>query len=243
MSYTPGSDVAGRVLAIGADMSRVRVGDRVVASAFNGALARTCLLPASAHVVTVPAEASAGDLSALPMAGLTAIDILRHLGEISGRTLAILGATGGVGLALTRLATDRGARVIASAKPVDAEIVRLNGAAEVVDYTTRDFIDRLRASHPEGVDVLVDLVSMFDSLLRSAEAVREGGVLVSTLFGPPPEAFGNRVTIIYQRLAAQPGDLQSVVDAFLAGRLRANVTRTFPFADAPAAYRAWSTTT
>ncbi|MBV8972913.1 MAG: zinc-binding dehydrogenase, partial [Sphingomonadaceae bacterium] len=138
-------------------------------------------------------------------------------------------ATGGVGLALTQYARAAGAHVIASATEYDAALVTGNGAAEAIDYRARAFVDGLKQRYPAGVDVLVDLVSMFDALLASAAGVRDGGILLSTLFGPDPEKFGPRINVIYSRLKAEPGDLARVVEDHLNGRLAANVGQVYGF--------------
>lgn len=231
MPFVPGSDVAGTVVAVGEGVPDLAPGQRVVASTWNGALARRALLPASAHVVAAPDDANLAELAALPMAGLTALNILRGLGDVSGKTVAVLGATGGVGLALLQLASVAGAHVIASAAADDAALVGANGADATIDYKARPFVDALRDHSPGGVDILVDLVSMFDALLASATAVRDEGILLSTLFGPDVSAFGGRIEVVYSRLKAEPGDLASIVARHREGRFRANVGATFAFAD------------
>lgn len=228
MPFVPGSDVVGTVVAVG-DGASVVPGQRVVASTWNGALARRAVLPASAHIVVVPESADAAALAALPMAGLTALNILRGIGNVSGKRLAVLGATGGVGLALLQLASEAGAHVIASAHGDDINIVGANGAQETIDYKQDAFAEEVRRRYPDGVDVLVDLVSMFDALLTSAAAVRDGGTLLSTLFGPEESAFGGRIAVIYSRLKAEPGDLDQIVERYLAGHFRANVGAMFSF--------------
>lgn len=231
MPFVPGSDVLGTVAAAG-DGAAARVGDRIVASTWNGGLAQRALLPAGAHVVVVPHDAPAAELAALPMAGLTALNILRGLGDVWGKRVAVLGATGGVGLTLLHYAKARGAWLIASSTDVDAAVVQENGADEIIDYRQTSFIDEVLRRYPNGVDILVDLVSMFDALLGSATMVREGGTLLSTLFGPETSAFGGRIDVIYSRLKAEPGDLATVVHDYLAGQLRANVGATFDFDEA-----------
>lgn len=230
MPFVPGSDVVGTVVAIGEGVADIAPGQRVVASSWNGALARRALLPASAHVVAVPATADAAEVAALPMAGLTALNILRGLGGVTGKRVAVLGATGGVGLALLQLASAAGARLIASASGAAAQLVSANGADDVIDYKAEPFVQAVLRRYPAGVDALVDLVSMFDALLASARAVRDGGTLLSTLFGPEPPAFGGRIEVIYSRLKAEPGDLATIVESYLGGQLRANIGETFAFA-------------
>lgn len=232
MPFVPGSDVVGTVVALGEGVGDLAPGQRVVASTWNGALAKRVLLPASAHVVAAPSWADAAELAALPMAGLTALHILRQLGDVAGKRLAILGATGGVGLALVQLASAAGATVIASARGADAALVTMNGATEVVDYASEPFAAAVGRRYPGGVELVVDLVSMFDGLLGSAAMVADGGVLLSTLFGPEQARFGERIRVIYSRLKAEPGDLYRVVEAYLAGTLRANVGARYGFSHA-----------
>ena len=238
MPYVPGSDFVGVVSTAG-DGAAVRAGDRVVISAWNGGLASHVLVPASAHVALAPATASAVDLAALPMAGLTARHILRMLGDVAGRTIAVIGATGGVGLMLVQLASQAGALVIGTGQgPEDDALLRANGAADVIDYARHDIPMALRARYPGGADIVIDLVTMFDALFASANAVKDGGTLLSTLFGPEPAAFGDRINFAYVRLKAQPGDLDQLVRAYTGGALSANVSRVFSFDQAVEAYRA-----
>ncbi len=235
MPFVPGSDVVGTVSAAGTGAAP-NVGDRIVASTWNGGLAQRALLPAGAHVVVVPRDALGAELAALPMAGLTALNILRGLGDVSGKRVAVLGATGGVGLALLQYAARQGAHLIASATADDAEVVKACGANDIIDYRQTSFVDEVRRSNPAGVDMLVDLVSMFDALLASAVAVRDGGKLLSTLFGPDPSAFGGRIELIYSRLKAEPGDLNTILQDYVAGHLSANVGAAFGFDQAREAY-------
>ena len=82
---------------------------------------------------------------------------------------------------------------------------------------------------------MIDLINQFDALLGSARAVRKGGALVSTLIGPDQNAFGE-VEVRYIRLAPTAEDLSTVLTAVEEGGVRPTISRTFPFADVPAAY-------
>lgn len=238
MPYVPGSDFVGIVLKAGAG-GPAATGDRVVISAWHGGLAQKTLVPAGAQVAAAPGAADASALAALPMAALTANFILRDIGSVEGCTLAIRGATGGVGLALAQLAQQRGAVVIGSSGSRDDEaLLRANGVHSTIDYSGGSFIATLCTAYPRGVDVMVDLVSMFEALGESAQAVRDGGLLLSTLFGPDPCAFGDRIVMRYIRLKPEPGDLAAMVASYVDGRLKANVTRRFGFDRGRAAYLA-----
>ena len=84
--------------------------------------------------------------------------------------------------------------------------------------------------HPDGVDVVIDLINQFDALLGTARAVREGGALVSTLMGPEQLVFGDALAVRYIRLAPSAGDLAEVVRGVDEGWLVPHLSRTFPFA-------------
>ena len=235
--FVPGSDVCGTVAAVGADVTALRVGDRVVAmTAAHGAMATHVLCDSASAVVKAPRSAAAADLASLPEAGMTALQVLREAGLRPGQTVAVIGATGGVGLMLCQLARRAGARVIATARSDDERLVRANGADETIHYAADDAVDTLRARHPDGVDVSIDLVHQFDGLFASARAVRRGGRLVSTLMGPEAGAFEGGVEVRYVRLAPAAEDLRQLVDAMVDGVLKANVTGRFAFSNVPQAY-------
>ncbi len=233
----PGVDAVGRVVAIGEGVQQYNIADRVLGINFGqGGLATYMILPEGATLTLAPNDLIATDLAALPMAGLTALAIMRALGALEGKTIAVIGATGGVGLFVTQLASRDGAHVIASARGGGAEVVRSNGAQTVIDYTKRDTISQLLEQYPDGVDAVVDLVNMFDGLLTSANGVKPGGKLVSSLLGPDPSVVPNGVQAVYVRMNPEPGDLERLVSDLARDQLRANVSRVHPFAEARAAY-------
>ena len=236
--FVPGSDVCGRIVALGRGVTDLRVGDRVVAMTFAyGAMATHVLCDVEGAVVHAPQAASAADLASLPEAGLTAMAILKEAELQPGQTVAVIGATGGIGLFLGQLAKRAGARVIATATNGDEELVRRHGADDTIDYSHKDSIDALLEKHPSGVDVLVDLVNQSDALLTSARAVRPGDRLISTLVGPDAGTFRKGVEVRYVRLAPSAEDLRQLVDGVVGGGLSSTVTRHYAFADVPEAYR------
>jgi NADPH:quinone reductase-like Zn-dependent oxidoreductase len=88
--------------------------------------------------------------------------LFRHGDLRPGETVAVGGGAGNVGVALTRLASLSGARVLATARPADTDWCRAAGAAEVVDYRDPDLAGRLRALAPGGVDLYVDTSGHLD---------------------------------------------------------------------------------
>lgn len=130
--WRPGKDVAGTVVRPAADGSGPAVGTRVVAHppAFGWA---ERVAVASASVAELPDSVDAVTAAALPLAGITALRLLRAAGSVAGRRILITGASGGVGHYVTELAASCGAAVTAVAATPErgARLVEL-GAAELV---------------------------------------------------------------------------------------------------------------
>ena len=237
--FTPGSDAVGRIVALGSDAGSFALGDRVVAVTLrHGAMAEHMVLATDGAVVRAPGGLSVRDLAALPETGLTALAIERALGDVNGRRIAVIGASGGIGLFLVQMLARAGAHVVATARPSAAATVREAGAAETVDYTGRDVIAALKQHRPAGYDDVVDLIHQFQDLLRSATLVRAGGMLMSTLFGPESSDFPSSMSVAYIRVAPNARDLEGLVRALAGGALKCHVQRAFPFEDVPAAYAA-----
>ena len=237
--FCPGSDVCGRVVAVGAGAA-FKPGDRVVGmTSSNGGMSQHAVLSARAATAKVADGGDASVYATLPEAGMTALAILKEAGVIKGKTIAVIGATGGIGLTLCQLAARAGATVIATgAGEEDEALLRANGATEIIDYSKADPFQLLGESHHDGVDVLVDLINQFDALLGSAAGVKAGGRLVSTLMGPDPSKFPTEVDVRYVRLAPSAADLARLVEMVEAGELVPTISRRFAFAEVPDAYLA-----
>ncbi|MGZ3665905.1 MAG: NADPH:quinone oxidoreductase family protein [Ktedonobacterales bacterium] len=162
LPFTPGSDIAGRVTAVGADVDSVHVGDRVMG--FTGVGGGAFAEEAVCDVASLTPIPDGVDFSTAAAAGLTyntsyyALKDRAHLQP--GETLLVLGAAGGVGLAAVELAHAMGARVIAAASSDEKLVIcRQYGADETINYTTENLRDRLKAlPNGNGVDVVYDPV-------------------------------------------------------------------------------------
>lgn len=166
--FAPGSEVAGRIAVVGADVETLRVGDRVIGLVSWGGLTDRLCLPASACVPigdTLPADEAA----ALLVTYGTSHYALKDRGRIApGETLLVLGASGGVGLAAVQLGRAFGATVIAATSSQDkAALARRMGAnatiispANIADRdAARAFTQAVRDASPNGlVDVVFDPV-------------------------------------------------------------------------------------
>ncbi|MEU0632467.1 zinc-binding dehydrogenase [Streptomyces sp. NPDC005989] len=187
-----GADVAGRVVAVGADVDKNLVGRRVVVDPAiydtEGPDANPVGLMGSerdggyAEYVTALAERvhdvtesplTDDQLATLPTAYGTAVGMIERGRLREGETVLVSGASGGVGLALVQIARARGARVIALSSGSKIEAVREAGAHEVVDRVG-DIAEQIRAAAPDGIDVALDVVAG-DLVGEGLPLLREGG--------------------------------------------------------------------
>lgn len=135
----PGAAMAGRVEAVGANVTTSRPGDEVYGEARNGAFAEYLVVPAS-RIAPRPSNLSFEEAAAAPWA-VTALQGLRAGRIKAGQRVLINGASGGVGTWAIQLAKALGAEVTAVCSTRNVAMVRALGADEVIDYTKQDFVD------------------------------------------------------------------------------------------------------
>jgi NADPH2:quinone reductase len=158
--FTPGGEVAGVVEALGAGVTDVKVGDRVVAIGPSGGMAEKFVTDAS-QVIPMPAGVDFATASCLSTAYGTTLHALRDRAQLrAGETLLVLGASGGVGLSAVQIGKRMGARVIAAASSAEKlAICRENGADDLIDYATEDLKERVKAlTGGAGANVVYDPV-------------------------------------------------------------------------------------
>ncbi|WP_336088174.1 NADP-dependent oxidoreductase [Nocardia sp. SSK8] len=210
-----GVDGAGTVSAVGSGVTKFAVGDKVVgkfltAPAGHGSWAQFSVVPEDATLVPIPDGVTSVAAAALPIAGVTAQDLVDAAHIQPDQTVLIVGATGGVGSFLVQLANIAGAHVIATARGDAADQVARLGAAETIDYTQprpadpnlvdpdpaayRDssITGAVHFTHPDGIDVLFDLVSAPADFARHATLVRPGGHAYSTTWAADEPALRAR---------------------------------------------------
>ncbi|MEH6718519.1 MAG: NADPH:quinone oxidoreductase family protein [Aurantimonas endophytica] len=169
LPFVPGMEVAGRVIAIGADVTRLAVGDRVVASLQFGAYAEKVAV-AEAAVTKLPDEFDAGVACALVCAYGTAYHALKQRAALQpDETLLVLGAAGATGLAAVQIGQAMGARVIAVASSEDKRSLAVGEGADVAIGYDDLREDLKRLTDGKGVDVAFDPVGgeAFDAVARS----------------------------------------------------------------------------
>lgn len=160
LPFSPGSEVAGTVAALGKGVSGVRVGDRVMAVPGWGGFAEEVAVDAE-QLVPIPDSMDFPTAAAFALTYGTAHYALTDRGRLQpGQTLLVLGAAGGVGLAAVEVGAALGARVIAAASSDEKlALCRAHGASEGINYSAEDLRERIRAlTGGEGVDVVLDPV-------------------------------------------------------------------------------------
>jgi len=254
LPFTPGSEGAGRVMALGEGVTNITPGDRVASTNFMGAYAELSQVPA-ARLVPIPDGIETRLAAAALLQGMTA-----HYLAVSTYPLApgswclIHAAAGGVGLLLCQIARARGARIIGTVStPEKAALARKAGADHIVLYTQQDFVaETRRTTAGEGVSVVYDSVgrSTFEG---SLDCLSPRGMLV--LFGQSsgpvapidPQLLNSKGSLFLTRptlghyvasreeLLSRSGDLFNWIRE---GKLEVRIDRTYSLAETAAAHRA-----
>ena len=240
----PGLEVAGEVVALGAQVTRFAVGDRVMAIVGGGGQATRVALDES-HALAVPAGVDWPEAGGFAEGFSTAYDALFTQAALGlGERALITGAAGGVGTAGVQLAAAAGATVVASVRdPALREAVAGLGAHEVVDPAA------VAAHGP--YDVVLELVGAA-SLPDALGALAGGGRIAVIGVGSGAKVqlnllqlMGTRGALSASTLRARARDEKAavaralarhVVPLLAAGRIRVPVAATFPLADAAGAY-------
>ncbi|GAA4354765.1 NADP-dependent oxidoreductase [Microbacterium rhizosphaerae] len=181
-----GREFAGVVDALGEGVDGFEIGDRVIGVVSKphlqeGAFAEYTTAIAHSGLALAPDALADAEAAGLAHTGSTALVTLAMLGDAAGKTLLIVGATGGVGTLLVQLAAAAGATVIATARTeAGRELMRELGAAYAIDYA--DLEGEVRAIAPEGVDAAVHLIGDVGQI---AGLVRDGGQLLSPVVYAP----------------------------------------------------------
>jgi NADPH:quinone reductase-like Zn-dependent oxidoreductase len=235
-----GFDAAGVIDRVGAEVTELAEGDEVYGYLFKpvigeGTYAEYVGAPATI-VAKKPVTVGFAEAAALPTPGLTAMDLVDSVDAREGKTILIVGATGGVGSYATQLAASRGAHVVATARQTNEALVREMGAAEMIDYTTEDLVDAVRMAHPGGIDAVIDVASDRKALGGISTLVNTGGRLASSVYAADVDGLARR-GIAATNVSMQPGarrlrELSRMVDS---GELSARLDRTYPLEKAPKA--------
>jgi NADPH:quinone reductase-like Zn-dependent oxidoreductase len=240
-----GADGAGVVERAGEGARRFSPGDELFGQLLiaplgsAGTYAEYVAVTEGAPLARVPNGLDPVVAAAIPTAGGTGLALVELLEPLSGKTVLIVGAGGGVGSFATQFAANAGARVIANVRAAAAERMRGYGAAETVDHTQVSLPDALRRAHPDGIDVLIDLVSDAEGFAAFASLVRPGGAAVTTKYVADPGGLATAgVTGTNFNFAQHVSGelLERVAAALVGGRIAAPPITRITLEQAPAAF-------
>lgn len=182
LPFVLGQEGAGTVTAVGSEVKSLKAGDRVAWSSVLGAYAEYAAIPAD-RLVAVPSGVSDQQAAAAMLQGMTAHYLSHDTFPLkAGQTALVHAAAGGVGLILTQMAHNIGARVIATVSTDEkAQLAREAGADEVIFYTRQDFeTETRRLTSGKGVDVVYDSVGK-TTFEKGLNVLRPRGMMA--LFG------------------------------------------------------------
>lgn len=238
-----GADLAGEVEAVGKDVTGFKPGDEVYGEGEGTFAEYVCT--SEEKLSPKPAGMSFEDASAIPIAGATALQGIRELGQVQpGQKVLINGASGGVGTFAVQIAKALGAEVTAVCNTDKVEMVRSLGADRVIDYTDEDF-----ARSGDRYDVLFDGVAN-RSLSDLRRALTPEGTLVfsggtgSKLLGPIgllsrakllSPFVGHKFRIFVAKVT--PERLADLERLYEDGKVRPVVYKTYPLSEARSGMR------
>ncbi len=249
-SSLPGLEVAGEIVAVGAQAERWLLGDRVAALSNGGGYAEYCAVDAQ-HCLPIPGKMSAIDAASLPETFFTVwSNVFMGAGLSAGETLLVHGGAGGIGSTAIQLGKALGARVFATDSPSDrCNFCRELGADRAIDYRSEDFVEIVREAG--GANVVLDIIGG-PNIERNFKAANHDGRIIQLAFALGSKVELNLMPVMLKRLhytgstlrtrphafkTAVAGELQSRVWPLIeAGKIRPVVRATFALAEAGQAH-------
>ena len=231
-----GGDIAGRVEAVGDGAAQFKPGDEVYANLLDhgyGGFAEYVSVPVDVMSLK-PANLSFEDAAAVPMAGVTALQGLRHHGEIRPwQRVLINGASGGIGTFAVQIAKSYGSDVTGITSTRNLDLVGSLGADHLLDYTTTDVFRSGRR-----YDLILDTIGNLPvrglrrALTEGGKAAVVGFTSVANLMGVSLRG-GKDIAVVSAHVATE--DLEFLSNLIEAGNMRPQIDRRYPFAEIPAA--------
>jgi NADPH2:quinone reductase len=251
-SDIPGLEIAGEIAALGPDVKRWKVGEKVMALVIGGGYAEYCLAHES-HALPVDGLGMV-EAAAMPETFFTVWHNVFERGALkAGETLLVHGGTSGIGTTAIQLAKARGARVIVTAgSPEKCEACRKLGADLAVNYKSEDFVAATKkATSDKGADVILDMIGG-SYIERNYEAAAVEGRIVQIAFQGGPSAQVNFLRLMLKRLhhtgstlrarsVADKGAVaraleQNVLPLIAQGKVKPIIYQTFPLEQAASAH-------
>ena len=248
----PGLEIAGEVVALGADAQRFKPGDKVCALVVGGGYAQYC--PAhESHALPVPSSLSMVEAAAIPETFFTCWQNMFIRASVkAGDWVLVHGGTSGIGTTAIMLAKAFGANVVTTAGSAEkCEAARKLGADVAVNYKTEDFVAAAKmATGGAGANLIVDIVGG-EYIDRNYDAAAEQGVIAQVSFTSGPKATANFARLMAKRLthtgstlrprtvaekaAMAKGIEEKVWPLLAAGRIKPVIDSTYPLDQAGAA--------
>ena len=257
-SDIPGLEVAGTIVAIGADAGGWAIGDGVTALVTGGGYAEYCAAPVP-QCLAVPQGLSLVEAAALPETFFTVwSNVFDRAGLEPGETFLVHGGSSGIGTTAIQLAKAQGARVLITAGSDEkCAACRELGADRAINYRTEDFVEIVKEeTGGKGADVILDMVGG-DYVARNIKAAAVDGRIVNIAFLKGPKVEVNLLPVMLKRLTltgstlrarsvgfkgAIAGRLKETVWPLIeAGRVKPVIHATFPLAQAADAHRLMET--
>ena len=229
----PGYDIAWIVEKTGSNVTKLKVGDAVYGyPTFGGGWAEYVIVK-EWEVAAKPSSLNFVESASVPMGALTAWQALVDVAQLQpGQTVLVHGGSGGVGSFAVQIAKARGARVIATASTTNQDLLKQLGADVAIDYTKTRFEEIAK-----DTDAVLDPVGK-ETLARSYDVVKKGGIVMSLVARPDPVELEKRgirgATISVHPDAEDLAEIARLIDA---GKIKPIVTEVLPLSQAVAAQR------
>ena len=253
MPFVPGQEAAGDVVAVGSNVTNLKVGDRVAYTMVLGSYAEYSAVAAD-RLVKIPEGVSYQQAAAVMLQGMTAHYLSHDTYPLKkGETALVHAAAGGVGLLLVQMAHGIGARVIGTVSTEEkAKLAREAGADDVILYTQTDFeAETRRLTGGRGVDVVYDSVGK-TTFEKGLDILRPRGymVLFGGSSGPVPpfdliqlsqkgSLYVTRPTLTHYVATREDLEMRAgaVFSMIATGKLKLRIAHTYPLEDATQAHR------
>ncbi len=245
-----GLEISGEIVALGDQVARWAVGDKVAALTNGGGYAEYCAVDAR-HCLPIPQGIALRDAAGLPETFFTVwSNIFMGAGLAAGETFLVHGGAGGIGTTAIQLGKAFGAKVIATDSPDErCAICRDLGADRVVDYRHEDFVEIVRQEG--GANVILDIVGG-QNIERNFKAATHDGRIVQIAFAAGSKVEINLMPVMLKRLSYTGSTLRTRPAAFKAkiaqeleakvwphiesGRIKVVTRQSFPLAEAGKAH-------
>ncbi len=249
-SDLPGLEVSGEIVALGGEVKRWALGDKVAALANGGGYAEYCVVDAQ-HCLPVPQGIALADAGGLPETFFTVwSNVFMGAGLSAGETLLVHGGAGGIGTTAIQLGKAFGAKVFATDSPAGrCEICRDLGADRVIDYQQEDFVEIVRKAG--GANVILDIVGG-ENIEKNFKAASPDCRIIQLAFAAGSRVDINLMPVMLKRLTYTGSTLRTRPAAYKAriaqeletrvwpkiesGHIRVVTRQTFPLAEAARAH-------